>query len=119
MEELTENMLTSWQEQIQETIYTAMAAVNRSLGTLPPAPRPKKVKGRNKGVKWSAERYLGRKPIKSAQKQESVELARRLVSLENRRLIKRSRRGRYTAYVRLTEEGRALCQQVFDNPASH
>jgi hypothetical protein len=119
MEELTENMLTSWQEQIEEVVHGAMTVLNRSLGTLQPPPRPKKIKGRNKGVKWSAERYLGRKPIKSAQKQESVELARRLVSLENRKLLKRSRRGRYTAYVRLTEEGRALCQQVFDNPASH
>jgi hypothetical protein len=119
MEELTEKILTSWQEQMEEDIYNTMTTFYRSLGALPPAPRPKKVRGRNKGVEWSAERYLGRKPIKSAQKQESMELARRLVSLENRKLIKRSRRGRYTAYVRLTEEGRALCQQVFDNPASH
>jgi DNA-binding MarR family transcriptional regulator len=119
MEELSENILTSWQEQIQEDLHNVMTAFHRSLGTLQPPPRPKKIKGRIKGVEWSAERYLGRKPIKSAQKQESMELARRLVSLENRKLIKRSRRGRYTAYVRLTEEGRALCQQVFDNPASH
>jgi hypothetical protein len=74
----------------------------------PPPPPPRRRRTASRGVKWSAERYLGRKPVKTKQKQESMELSRRMDSLERRGLIRRSKSGRNTTHVKLTAAGSRL-----------
>ncbi len=98
-------MVESTQAHYEWATYHLMKSLNSAVGgPLPPKPRTK----RYQGIPWNAERYLGRKPVKTKQKQESMELSRRLDSLEKRKLIKRNRSGRYTTRVWLTSQGEQL-----------